>query len=59
MSTPSEPNRDPLLPDNRYGTDVPYDDVYDENGDLDEGPSVDDILAALVDKVEGNDAPNQ
>lgn len=39
--------RDPSLADNRYGPDLPYDDVYDADGELAEPKSIDDVLEDL------------
>lgn len=39
------PNDDPELEDGRYG-DLPYDDVFDEDGELVEPLSVEDVVGS-------------
>lgn len=43
--TPTEPNRDPDLEDNRYPAD--YDDLFDASGELVETDTIEEVLARL------------
>lgn len=44
--TPTEPNRDAGVADDRYG-DLPYDDLFGADGELAATVSIDDVIADL------------